>query len=54
MNSGKVHVFEAAAELKLIATNDLSEDSSGFAGSPAVSDSMLFLRSHSTIYCFAK
>jgi len=54
MNSGKVHVFEATAELKLIKTNDLSEDASGFAGSPAVSDSMLFLRSHSTIYCFAK
>lgn len=54
MNSGHVHVFEANAEMKLISTNDLSEDNSGFAGSPAVSDGMLILRSHSAIYCFSK
>lgn len=54
MGAGKVHVFEANRELKLIATNDLTADKAGFAATPAASDGCLFVRSHSTLYCFGK
>ena len=52
--SGKVHVYEAKPKGKRLATNDLSEDSSGFDGTPAASDGELFVRSNAHLYCFAK
>lgn len=52
MKSGKIHVFEATQELKLIRTNDLSSDTSGFDATPAVSNGRLFVRSNSAVYCF--
>ena len=54
MKSGKVHVYEATAELKHLATNDLSADTSGFDGTPAISDGCIYLRSNTHLYCFGK
>lgn len=51
MNSGMVHVIEATPQFKVLASNDMSFDSSGFGGTPAVSDGCLFLRSNTHIYC---
>jgi hypothetical protein len=51
LKSGLVHVLEAQPEFKVLATNDLSADSSGFDGTPAVSSGQLFLRSHAFLYC---
>ena len=50
-NAGKVHVIEAKSEFKIIASNDMSFDKSGFGATPAVSDGCLFLRSNSHLYC---
>lgn len=50
-SAGKIHVIEAESEFKLIATNDMSFDKSGFGATPAVSDGCLFLRSNSHLYC---
>lgn len=50
-NAGKVHVIAATSEFKLIATNDMSFDKSGFGATPAVSDGCLFLRSNTHLYC---
>lgn len=52
-NAGIVHVVEAGPEFKLVASNDLSADNSGFGATPAISDGQLFLRSHSHLYCIA-
>ena len=52
--SGKVHVLEAADEYKLVATNDLSFDKSGFAATPAASDGQLIIRSNSHVYCVSE
>lgn len=52
--SGKVHVLEAADEFKLITTNDLSFDESGFNATPAASDGALVLRSNTHLYCIAE
>jgi outer membrane protein assembly factor BamB len=49
--SGKFYVVEAKPEFKLLATNDLSSDTSGFNGTPAISDGELFLRSNAYLYC---
>ena len=51
LKSGLVHVLEAQPEFKVLATNDLTADSSGFDGTPAVSNGQLFLRSHAFLYC---
>ncbi len=51
MNSGMVHVIEAAPTFKVLASNDMTFDSSGFGGTPAISDDCLFLRSNSHLYC---
>ena len=52
--SGKVHVLEAADEFKLVATNDLSFDKSGFSATPAASDGQLIIRSNSHVYCISE
>ncbi|MEM6689122.1 MAG: PQQ-binding-like beta-propeller repeat protein [Planctomycetota bacterium] len=54
MNSGMVHVIEAKPEFKVLASNDMSFDGSGFGGTPAVSNGCLFLRSNSHLYCASK
>ena len=52
--AGTVHVVQAGKEFKLLASNDMSFDSSGFGATPAASDGQLFLRSHSHLYCVSK
>lgn len=51
---GTIYVVEAAPEFKPVATNDMTFDSSGFNGSPAVSDGDLFLRSNTHLYCIGE
>ncbi len=51
MGSGMVHVIEAKPEFKVLASNDMTFDSSGFGGTPAISDGNLFLRSNTHLYC---
>ncbi|MEM9645760.1 MAG: PQQ-binding-like beta-propeller repeat protein [Planctomycetota bacterium] len=51
MNSGMVHVIEAKPEFKVLASNDMTFDGSGFGGTPAISDGDLFLRSNTHLYC---
>ena len=53
-NAGMIHVIEAKPEFKLLASNDVSFDSSGFGGTPAISDGKLFLRSNTHLYCFGE
>jgi outer membrane protein assembly factor BamB len=53
-NAGMVHVIEAGPELKVLASNDMTFDKSGFGGTPAVSDGCLFLRSNTHLYCVGK
>lgn len=48
------YVVEAAPKFKLLAHNTLKPDTSVFNGSPAVSDSQLFLRSDRFLYCLGK
>ncbi|MCM2373539.1 outer membrane protein assembly factor BamB family protein [Aporhodopirellula aestuarii] len=50
-NAGMVHVIEAKPEFKVIASNDMTFDKSGFGSTPAISDGNLFLRSNNTLYC---
>lgn len=50
-NAGMVHVIESKSELNVLASNDLTSDSSGFGGTPAISDGCLFLRSNAYLYC---
>ncbi|MCA9044883.1 MAG: PQQ-like beta-propeller repeat protein [Planctomycetaceae bacterium] len=54
LKSGLIHVVDAGPEFKLISSNDLSADKSGFDGTPAVSNGQLFLRSHAKLYCIAE
>ena len=51
---GQIHVFNADKDLELVKSNDLSADTAGFAASPAISDGHLYIRSHSTLYCFGE
>ncbi|WP_246114328.1 outer membrane protein assembly factor BamB family protein [Rubripirellula tenax] len=50
-NAGMVHVVEAKSEYKLITSNDMTFDKSGFGATPAISDGNLFLRSNAYLYC---
>lgn len=50
-NAGMVHVIEAGPELKVLASNDMTFDKSGFGATPAVSDGCLFIRSNTHLYC---
>ncbi len=52
-HGGTVYVVSATPELEILATNTLT-DKTGFAGTPAVSNGELFLRSHGHLYCIAK
>lgn len=51
MNSGMIHVIDAKSEFNVLASNDMSFDSSGFGGTPAISGGNLFLRSNTHLYC---
>jgi outer membrane protein assembly factor BamB len=53
-NAGKVYVVEVADKFKLVATNDLSFDNSGFGATPAASDGQLIIRSNSHVYCISE
>lgn len=53
LKSGTVHVVEAAPEFKLVATNRITGDNSGFDATPAVSGGDLVLRSGKHLYCIA-
>ncbi len=48
------YVVEAGPKFRLLAHNTLAPDTSVFNGSPAVSDSELFLRSDRYLYCIAQ
>jgi hypothetical protein len=54
MGSGAVHVIAADAEFKVVASNDLSFDKSGFGATPAISDGKIFLRSNTHLYAFCE
>jgi len=53
LKSGTVHVVEAAPAFKVLATNAITGDSSGFDSTPAVSQGKLFLRSGKNLYCIS-
>ena len=46
---GKVSVFEAGAEWKHLATNDLAEE---IYATPAIVDSRIYIRTNKALYCF--
>jgi outer membrane protein assembly factor BamB len=52
--SGKIYVVSAKPEFEVLAMNDLSFDTSGFHGTPAISDGHMFLRSHKALYCIGE
>ncbi len=51
--SGKFYVVDAKPEYNLLSTNDLSTDTSGFDGTPAISDGEIFVRSNAALYCIS-
>ncbi len=51
--AGRFYVVAAKPKFELLATNDLTSDSSGFDGTPAISDGEIFVRSHAAIYCIS-
>lgn len=53
MNDGTFYVVKATDSYELVATNKLTDDTSGFAGTPAISDGDLFVRSHAKLYCIS-
>lgn len=53
-NSGMLHVINATNEFDVVASNDMTFDTSGFGGTPAISDGCLFLRSNTHLYCIGK
>jgi outer membrane protein assembly factor BamB len=48
--AGKVSVLKAGAEWEVLALNDLAEDT---YATPAVSEGKIYLRTRTTLYCFA-
>lgn len=50
-STGTVHVIAAKPEFKVLASNNMTFDRSGFNASPAISDGCLFLRSNTHLYC---
>ncbi|MGB7329102.1 MAG: PQQ-binding-like beta-propeller repeat protein [Rubripirellula sp.] len=50
-NAGMIHVVEAKPEYKLLTSNDMTFDKSGFGATPAISDGNLFVRSNTHLYC---
>lgn len=53
LKSGVVHVVEASPTFKLLATNVIKGDTTGFDSTPAISAGQLFLRSGKFVYCIA-
>ena len=51
LGSGMIHVLDAKPEFTVLASNDMSFDTSGFGGTPAISNGSLFLRSNTHLYC---
>ncbi len=51
LKSGTVHVLEAGKEFKVLASNVISGDTTGFDATPAISSGELFLRSGQYLYC---
>lgn len=54
LKSGVVHVLEASPTYKVLATNVITGDATGFDATPAVSNGELFLRSGKYLYCIAE
>ena len=52
--AGTVYVIAAKPVFELLATNDMTFDSSGFGGTPAISDNMLFMRSNTHLYALGE
>ncbi len=48
---GKVTVVEAAPQWRIVRVNDLGD---GCKGTPAIADGKLYIRTYSTLYCFAR
>lgn len=48
---GRVHVIQTGRELKVLATNDLGEETTA---SPAVANGQLYVRTFNALYCFRK
>lgn len=46
---GKITVLEAAAEWEILAVNDLGDE---IHATPALSDGLIYVRTHDTLYCF--
>ncbi len=54
LKSGAVHVVAATPEFKVLATNQIIGDNSGFDATPAASQGQLFLRSGHYLYCIGE
>ncbi len=54
LGSGAVHVIAADPEFKVIASNNLSFDKSGFGATPAISDGQIIMRSNTHLYAFGE
>jgi outer membrane protein assembly factor BamB len=48
-SEGKITVLKAAAEWEVLAVNDLADD---IHATPALSGGMIYVRTHSVLYCF--
>ncbi len=48
---GKITVLKAAAEWEVLAVNDLGDE---IHATPALSDGRIYVRTHSTMYCFGQ
>ena len=53
-SAGMIHVIEAKPEFKVIGSGDMTFDTSGFGGTPAISDECLFIRSNTHLYCIGE
>ena len=51
---GTTFVLRPGDELQIVAKNQLTADTSGFCGTPAVSEGSLFIRSNKFLYCIAE
>lgn len=51
---GTTHVLKAGDKFELIASNQLTESSESFGGTPAISDGRLFIRSDKRLYCVSE
>ncbi|MDG2221447.1 MAG: PQQ-binding-like beta-propeller repeat protein [Rubripirellula sp.] len=51
---GTTYVLKAGDEFELIASNQLTEESESFGGTPAISNGKLFIRSNKRLYCVSE